>query len=57
MLNREGLDVLVHPLTDSNYDDHANRALWLGTPIPMNLEVLRRSYRVELLPKDLQHTA
>src|SRR5438876_854554 len=22
MLNREGLDVLVHPLTDNSYDDH-----------------------------------
>ena len=23
MLNREGLDVLVHPLTESSYDDHS----------------------------------
>ena len=27
MLNREGLDVLVHPLTESNYDDHTRNAL------------------------------
>ena len=23
MLNRQGLDVLVHPLTDNSYDDHS----------------------------------
>jgi aromatic ring-cleaving dioxygenase len=57
MLNREGLDVLVHPLTESSYDDHSKNALWLGTPVPMKLDILRPTYRAELLPKDLQHTA
>jgi aromatic ring-cleaving dioxygenase len=57
MLNRDGHDVLVHPLTDSNYDDHSKYAIWLGTPVPMKLDVLRRAYRAELLPKDLAHTA
>jgi aromatic ring-cleaving dioxygenase len=50
MLNRDGLDVLVHPLTESSYDDHSKNALWLGTPVPMRLEVLRPTYRTELLP-------
>ena len=50
MLNREGLDVLVHPLTESSYDDHSKNALWLGTPVPMRLEILRPNYRTELLP-------
>jgi len=50
MLNREGLDVLIHPLTESSYDDHSKNALWLGTPVPMRLEVLRPTYRSELLP-------
>jgi aromatic ring-cleaving dioxygenase len=50
MLNRDGLDVLVHPLTDSNYDDHANNAMWLGTPVPLKLNVLRRQYSEHLLP-------
>ena len=50
MLNREGLDVLVHPLTESSYDDHSKNALWLGTPVPMRLEILRPTYRPELLP-------
>ena len=50
MLNREGLDVLVHPLTESSYDDHSKNALWLGTPVPMRLEILRPQYRETLLP-------
>jgi len=50
MLNRDGLDVLVHPLTESSYDDHSKNALWLGTPVPMRLEILRPTYRTELLP-------
>jgi aromatic ring-cleaving dioxygenase len=50
MLNREGLDVLVHPLTESSYDDHSKNALWLGTPVPMKLDVLRPTYRPEQFP-------
>jgi aromatic ring-cleaving dioxygenase len=57
MLNRDGLDVLVHPLTDSNYDDHSKNAMWLGTPVPLKLNVLSQRYRAELLPADLRHTA
>ena len=56
MLNREGLDVLVHPLTESSYDDHSKNALWLGTPVPMRLEILRPTYRTELLPTGLAHS-
>jgi DOPA 4,5-dioxygenase len=50
MLNHEGLDVLVHPLTESSYDDHSKNALWLGTPVPMNLDILRPKYSEGLLP-------
>jgi aromatic ring-cleaving dioxygenase len=50
MLNRDGLDVLVHPLTESSYDDHSKNALWLGTPVPVRLEILRPQYRESLLP-------
>lgn len=42
MLNREGLSILVHPLTGDDYEDHARFALWLGTPLPLKLEMLRR---------------
>ena len=45
MLNREGLDVLVHPLTDDSVADHTRFAAWLGTPLPLRLDVLRRGPR------------
>jgi aromatic ring-cleaving dioxygenase len=51
MLNRQGLDILVHPLTDDMVDDHTIYALWLGTPITLKLDTMqRRGYRPELLP-------
>jgi len=51
MLNRDGLDILVHPLTDDMLDDHTVYALWLGTPVALKLDTMqRRSYRTELLP-------
>jgi aromatic ring-cleaving dioxygenase len=43
MLNRGGLDVLVHPQTGDSYADHTSHALWLGAPQPLRLDVLRRS--------------
>ena len=43
MLNRGGLKVLVHPQTDDAYDDHTIHALWLGAPLPLRVERLRRS--------------
>jgi DOPA 4,5-dioxygenase len=42
MLNRGGLDILVHPQTDNSYDDHAVHALWLGTPLLLRLDGMRR---------------
>jgi DOPA 4,5-dioxygenase len=50
MLNRQGLDVLVHPLTDDSYDDHSRYAVWLGTPVPLKLNTMRRTYRAEQYP-------
>ena len=41
MLNRDGLDILVHPLTDSSYNDHTANAMWLGTPVPLKTEILQ----------------
>ena len=55
MLNHEGLDVLIHPLTESSYDDHSRNALWIGTPVPLLLERLRPTYRPELLPSGAAH--
>jgi DOPA 4,5-dioxygenase len=50
MLNRQGLDVLVHPLTDNSYDDHSRYAIWLGTPVPLRLNTMRSGYRPEQYP-------
>jgi aromatic ring-cleaving dioxygenase len=51
MLNREGLDILVHPLSDDEYDDHTANALWLGTPVALKIETLPHGpYPKELLP-------
>ena len=50
MLHRDGLDVLIHPLTDNSFDDHSRYAMWLGSPVPLKLDTLRRTYRPELLP-------
>jgi aromatic ring-cleaving dioxygenase len=45
MLNRKGLDVLVHPMTEDPYDDHSKHAMWLGKPLPLRLDGLRRATR------------
>jgi len=50
MLNRQGLDVLVHPLTDNSYDDHSRYAVWLGSPVPLRLNPTSRTYRAEQYP-------
>jgi aromatic ring-cleaving dioxygenase len=42
MLNRGALSILVHPLSGDAYLDHAKYALWLGEPVPLRLDVLRR---------------
>jgi aromatic ring-cleaving dioxygenase len=45
MLNRGGLDVLVHPETGDDYVDHATNALWLGEKLPLRLDVLKELLR------------
>jgi DOPA 4,5-dioxygenase len=40
MLNRDGLDVLVHPNTLAPRDDHLLHALWLGDKLALKPEVL-----------------
>jgi len=41
MLNRAGLNILVHPETTDAYTDHAINALWLGEKLKLRLDVLR----------------
>lgn len=43
MLNRDGLDVLVHPQSGDSVADHTRFAMWLGRPVPLRIEVLGRS--------------
>jgi aromatic ring-cleaving dioxygenase len=42
MLNRQELDVLVHPSTGDSVADHTRFALWLGSPLPLRIDVLRK---------------
>lgn len=37
---REGLSVLIHPVQQDELDAHTNSAVWLGTKLPLKLEVL-----------------
>jgi aromatic ring-cleaving dioxygenase len=40
MLNRQALDVLVHPETGDDVADHTRHALWLGDRLPLDISVL-----------------
>jgi DOPA 4,5-dioxygenase len=40
MLNRRGLDVLVHPETGDDLADHARFAIWMGQALPLQLDAL-----------------
>jgi aromatic ring-cleaving dioxygenase len=42
MLNRSGLDVLIHPQTGDAPADHTGHAAWLGARLKLRLDVLRR---------------
>jgi aromatic ring-cleaving dioxygenase len=42
MLNRAGLNVLVHPLTEDAVEDHSSYAIWLGNPVDLKLHTLPR---------------
>jgi aromatic ring-cleaving dioxygenase len=58
MLNRDGLDILVHPLTDSSYNDHTAYAMWLGAPVALRTDTLRHApVGDNLLPKAQRSTA
>jgi DOPA 4,5-dioxygenase len=41
MRHREGLSILVHPYSADHLADHTARALWLGAPVRLRLDVLR----------------
>ena len=41
MLNREGLDILIHPETGDDVADHMDHSLWLGEKLELDIEFLR----------------
>ena len=45
MLNRDGLNVLLHPETGDDYADHAIHAAWFGQSLPLKLEVFGKRPR------------
>jgi aromatic ring-cleaving dioxygenase len=51
MFNRQSLDILIHPLTDDEVEDHTAHAVWLGTPVQLLVDKLRHERtRPELMP-------
>jgi DOPA 4,5-dioxygenase len=42
MVNRAGLSVFVHPMSDDLVRDHDTSPLWMGEPLPIDVEILRR---------------
>ena len=43
MLNRENLNIIVHPETGDDVADHTEHSLWLGEKLDLNIEFLRLS--------------
>jgi DOPA 4,5-dioxygenase len=43
MLNRQGLDILVHPETGDDLQDHRDNALWLGEKLKLRLEMFEQA--------------
>lgn len=42
MLNRQGLDILIHPETGDDLTDHRDNALWLGEKLPLKLALFEK---------------
>ncbi len=41
LLNRDGLDVFIHPITGDHLLDHSEHALWLGKQQPLKLDIFK----------------
>jgi len=51
MFNRQGLDILIHPLTDDEVEDHTAHAVWLGKPVELLTDKLKHGpTTAELMP-------
>ena len=40
-LNRNGLTILIHPLTGNDLLDHTDYAAWMGKPEALNLSIFK----------------
>jgi aromatic ring-cleaving dioxygenase len=38
-LNRSGLTIFIHPNTGNEYEDHRDRAIWMGQQVPLLLDM------------------
>jgi aromatic ring-cleaving dioxygenase len=43
MLNRQALDVLVHPETGDDLMDHTAHAVWLGNRLELNTHIFKKT--------------
>ena len=52
MFNRQGLSILIHPLSDDEYEAHTTHAVWFGEPIALLTDTLNHvpASIPELLP-------
>ena len=51
MFNRQGLDILIHPLTNDEVEDHTTHAVWLGTTVELLTDKLKHGPTIqELMP-------
>ena len=41
ILNRKGLTVFIHPLTQDDLKDHTDFALWMGSIEPLKLDIFQ----------------
>lgn len=42
MFRRDGLNILIHPVTGDDVSDHRDRALWLGRNLPLDIAFLEK---------------
>ncbi len=42
-LNREELQILVHPETGNDLADHSEHAMWLGDSLTLRLDVFKKN--------------
>lgn len=42
MINRNGLNILVHPETEYPLDDHSKNSIWMGDVRPLDLSIFKK---------------